>query len=221
MSASVDLKTPKRLSDMRFKHLSAYTNKTWVDRASTPDVHIVVQFVSDFFGIMPQVVKTFDWDDLKKIYSHCVSEFSKAQFRPPPKSITVNGKQYDLANLKKPPAGWVADADLSDFMADPVRLACICYIPAGTKYGAIDEHHNLLHPISERHKEFTEHFPLDVYLPLAGFFLRAFVTSAEKSMVKAKATMKAKRLKARLTNGARRLTQWLKSAASSGTKSRK
>jgi hypothetical protein len=207
MTPTIKLSAPKTLADMRFKHLSAYTNKGWVERSANPDVHVVVQFVADFFGIMPDLVKTIDWGDLQKVYAHCVTEFSKATFGHPEKSITVNGKEYELVNLKRPSAGWVADADLSDFIKDPVRLACICYVPKGTKYGDMDENHNLLHPIEQRHKEFEQHFPLDIYLPLAAFFLRSFATSLEKSMVKAKATRKAKKLKRRLINGVKRLTQ--------------
>lgn len=210
MSPTIQLKAPKTLADMRFKHLSAYSNQQWVERAANPDVHIVVQFVADFFGMMPDLVKTIDWNDLQKVYAHCVNEFSKASLGHPDKSITINGKDYDLVNLKKPSAGWVADCDLSDFIKDPVRLACICYVPKGTKYGQMDENHNLLHPIADRHKEFEQHFPLDKYIPLAGFFLRSFVTSLESCMVKARAKTRAKKLKARLSNGVKRLIQWLK-----------
>jgi len=134
-----------------------------------------------------------------------MSVFGSFSMKAPDKHITINGKDYDLVNLKTPTTGWVIDSSQSDFQKDPVRLACLCYVPSGTRYGEINEDGSLVHPISERHEDFKQHFPLDKFLRLQAFFLRQFATSIERSMVKAKARTKAKRKKARLINGWNRL----------------
>jgi len=201
MNPTIKLTAPKTLADMRFKHLPAYMDKQWLEKGAQNDVETVVRFVSIFFGIMPQVIKTIDWKDLQKVYGHLMSVFGSFSMKAPDKQITINGKVYDLVNLKKPTTGWVIDANLSDFQKDPVRLACLCYVPEGTTYGQIDEGGSLIHPIEERHEDFKQHFPLDKFLQLQAFFLRQFATSIDKSMAKAKTRRKGRRLKARVISG--------------------
>ena len=218
--ASTQLKAPKTIDDLRYKHLSAFLTESFKEKGGAPDVHTVVEFVSEFFGIMPAMVQRMEYSDLQKVYRHCVGLWSGFGLQRPPKEIEVNGKQYELINLKRPTAGWVIDSDASDFDADPVRLACICYIPKGTKYGDIDENENLLHPISERYEEFKQHFPLITHCHLSAFFLRRWLKYAKRYTAIARARTKAKRLKRVPLIGWWRSILSLKSMAYNGTKSR-
>jgi len=217
-NGKITLSGPSQIGDLRFKHLDAYILQEFMERGHKPDVHCIVKFISKFYGIVEPLVYTLDYDDLKKEYGRCINLFKGFGLRKPKKEITVEGVTYQLVNMKRPSAGWVADCDLSDFENDPVRLACICYIPKGTNYGDVDEHLNLLHPIESRHEIFKEHFPLEEYLHLSGFFLSRFVKLQRRYMAVQKAKMRGRRLRKTLILGWKRLTQSAKNIIFLGTK---
>ena len=218
--ANAQLKAPKTIEDLRYKHLSAFTSESFQLKGHNPDVDTIVKFVAAFFGIVEPMVLRMEYKDLQKVYRHCVSLWSTFGLKALPKEIEVNGKCYDLVDLKRPPAGWVIDSDASDFEADPVRLACICYIPTGTKYGDIDENENLLHPIAQRYDDFKEHFPLVLHCHLSAFFLQRYLKYAKRYTAIERAKTKAKRLKPVRLIGWWRSIFSRKNTAYSGTKSR-
>ena len=216
--ANAQLKAPKTINGLRYKHLSAFTSESFQQKGHVPDVDTIVKFVASFFGVMEPLVLRMEYKELQRVYRHCVGLWAGFGLKALPKEIEVNGKHYDLVDLKRPPAGWVIDSDASDFDKDPVRLACICYIPKGTKYGDIDENENLIHPISERHEEFKQHFPLVLHCHLSAFFLQRYVKYAKRYMAKEQAKTKARRLKRVPLIGWLRSTFSRKNTAYSGTK---
>ena len=217
----IDLKAPATIDDLRFKHLAAYRSESFMEQGHAPTVATKVKFIASFFGIVEPLVYTFDYNDISKVYRHCLELFNGWQLSKPEKEIKVNGIEYELIDLKRPSAGFVADCSLSDFNADPVRLACICYIPKGTNYGDVDSHLNLKHPIEQRYEEFKEHFPLKVFLDLEGFFLLGCAKSLRIYTARTRAITRARRRALAVILGWKLLTSSLKSMITSGTKSRK
>jgi hypothetical protein len=152
-----------------------------------------------------------------KIFGKLNNELAKVHKQPLPKEIEVNGKQYELINLDRPNVSFIIDSDMSDFEKDPVRLACMCYVPKGSVYGEMDDAENVLHPIQSRWEDFNEHFDLLLYLRLHAFFLRRFKKWGDAYMVSQK--IMAKLRKALSMIGYYRLTSWLKKRTQRGAKS--
>jgi GR25 family glycosyltransferase involved in LPS biosynthesis len=152
-----------------------------------------------------------------KVFEQLNNELARNHKKPLPNEINISGKDYELVNLDRPNVSFIIDSDMSDFEKDPVRLACMCYIPKGTVYGEMDDAENVLHPIQYRHEAFSEEFPLFLYLRLHAFFLRKYHKSASVYMVSQKVTRKLN--KAASMIGFYRLTSWLKRLTQLGAKS--
>jgi hypothetical protein len=152
-----------------------------------------------------------------KVFDQLNNELAKVHKKALPNEIEVNGKTYELVNLERPNVSFVIDSDMSDFEKDPVRLACMCYIPKGTVYGEMNDAEDVLHPISSRWEDFNEHFDLLLYLRLHAFFLRRYQKSASVYMVSQKVTRNLN--KALSMIGYYRLTSWLRKRTQHGAKS--
>ena len=152
-----------------------------------------------------------------KIFDQLRNELAKDHKKPLPKEITIAGKDYELVNLDRPNVSFIIDSDMSDFEKDPVRMACMCYIPKGTVYGEMDDAENVIHPIQSRHEDFNEKFPLLLYLRLHAFFLLRYKKSVDVYMATRK--LKASLNKAALMIGYYRLTSWLKRLTQRGERS--
>jgi len=211
------LKAPRKREDLRIKHLAAYEHPLFIERGTRYDAEMIIAFVSEFAKLHPTAVAQLPFADLKKYYTHCVSLFNGFGLQAPAKEIEINGKHYELINLKSPPTGWVMDCDLSDFQKDPVRLACLCYVPKGTRYGEVDENDNLKHPASERHEDFTAHFPLEQFIYLQAFFLRRYAKYEARYMAIERLKRKARRFKQKITGLIRSILS-LKSLVTAGKK---
>jgi hypothetical protein len=152
-----------------------------------------------------------------KVFDQLSNELAKEHKKPLPKEIEVNGKQYELVNLDRPNVSFIIDSDMSDFEKDPVRMACMCYIPKGTVYGEMNDAEDVLHPISSRWDDFNDHFDLLLYLRLHAFFLLRYQKSASVYMATRK--LKASLNKALSMIGYYRLTSWLKRLIQRGERS--
>jgi len=142
-----------------------------------------------------------------KIFDQLNNELAKVHKKPLPNEIDVNSKQYELVNLDRPNVSFVIDSDMSDFEKDPVRLACMCYVPKGTVYGEMNDAEDVLHPISSRWEDFNEH----------AFFLRKYQRLASVYMVSQKAIRSLN--KALSMIGYYQLTSWLRRQTQHGAKS--
>lgn len=185
---TIDLKAPKSLKDLRFKHLPAYIDVNFLEKGNEPDDKTLISFCSKLLNHSEALIRTCKRSDLLDIYLHCINIFGGYKLLNPPKQIEIKGVIYELVDTSRPSVGFCMDVDQSDFEKDPVRLAAMCYIPKGTKYGALDENENLIHPIASRYKDFEEHFPLIHYFELNAFFLSKWKQSAKIYTVKKKTT---------------------------------
>lgn len=209
-----ELRIPKGSKSLTLKHIKA------VKIIAEWDGNITNRFMCELVASMTNkpltyIMRRCDLDDVEKAFFLCLKNiqelnknFAIDSKKPVPKYITVNSKDYELANLERPNMSFIVDSDQSDFIKDPVRLACMCYIPKGTVYGDMDESENLLHPISERYKDFEEHFPLELFMNLNGFFLRKYEISAKRYIIQVRLRKQIR--KALLMIGYYRLTMWLK-----------
>lgn len=169
----MEIKLPKDKHGLRIKHLPAFQDKRLGDEAQT--VSLKIDTLHKFTGISKPRLWSIPEHQLSILFNHLIWIFVEMDVKSdPPKEIEIEGQFFELVDFEKAPAGWHADNEESNYKLDPVRLACICYIPKGTHYGEIDQHENLLYPISSRHGLFSEHFPLEAYMQLTAFFLRRF-----------------------------------------------
>ena len=140
-----------------------------VDNISLNDKVI---FLANITLVSVPKLLSIDYRDIEKMFSHCMSLFDNYKVNGSPKEfITVNNIDYQLVDQRKVGIGYHIDVEKSDFVNDPVRLACINYIPKGTIYGCMDENENMLYPISSRYEDFKEHFKMTDFVELQGFFL--------------------------------------------------
>lgn len=169
----MELKVPKTKADLRIKHLPVLSDQ----RLNEPEASIELQVdvIKAFTGVSAPQLHTLLVPDLNKVFSHLMSIIASIDVKADvPDEITLSGQTFIRIDPWKAPSGWHADYAKSDFVADPVRLACMCYIPKGSFYGELDQHDNLVHPISSRHQLFTDEFPLETYIALTAFFLTKF-----------------------------------------------
>jgi hypothetical protein len=202
------------LNGLRIKHVTALHELHKFDEKQ-PFKHYC-KVVSILSGRSMQYLYTrCDARDIISAYNTAIGIFSKlndalakTHKQPLPQEIEVNGKQYELVNLDRPNVSFIIDSDMSDFEKDPVRLACMCYVPKGSVYGEMDDAENVIHPIQSRWEDFNEHFDLLLYLRLHAFFLRRFKKWGDAYMATQK--IMAKLRKAASMIGYYRLTSWLK-----------
>lgn len=169
-NTELEIKLPKTINDLRIRHLKAFSDEHFkVENISLNDK---VVFLANITLVSVPKLLTVDYRDIEKMFSHCMSLFDNYKVNGSPKEfITVNNIDYQLVDQRKVGIGYHIDVENSDFVNDPVRLACINYIPKGTIYGCMDENENLIHPISSRYEDFKEHFKMIDFVELQGFFL--------------------------------------------------
>jgi hypothetical protein len=211
------------LQGLRIKHVKALHELHDYDK-DQPFRHYC-KVVSILSGRSMQYLLTrCDGADIAKVYNTAIKifdqlhkELAKAHKKPLPNEIEINGKTYELVNLDRPNVSFIIDSDMSDFEKDPVRLACMCYIPKGTVYGEMNDAEDVINPISSRWDDFNEHFDLLLYLRLHAFFLRRYQRSASVYTVSQKVIRSLN--KAASMIGYYRLTSWLKKRTQRGAKS--
>ena len=105
-----------------------------------------------------------------------------------PESITLKGQRFCLVDPGKVGIGWHIDwnssAKQKTIEKDPVRLACLFYLPEGYNYSDVDANGNITHPIASRYELFKEEFPLDLFIRCTNFFLKRSLTLTKRSMVR-------------------------------------
>jgi hypothetical protein len=173
----MEIKAPKSIKDLRIKHLPALLDERYQnDLTKLPldeQLDIMLDFVSKLCLVDKTKLMTVDYKDLIKVYNHCADLFNNVDFRAePPKEIIINKKYYSLVDVDRVSTGWHADFGKSDVDKDPVRVACLMYVPKGANYSELDETGNLKDRIADRYEDFKEHFELITFMQGSGFFLR-------------------------------------------------
>ena len=190
----IEVKLPKTINDFRIHHLKAFTDESFnVDDLT---LNAKVKFLANVSLVSVPKLMRVDAVEINKMFNHCIALFSGYKLTGKPKDfLTVNGIEYERIDIRKVGIGFHIDVEGSDFKNDPVRLACINYIPKGTNYGDLDINDNMLHPIANRYEDFKLHFKMVDFLELNGFFLLKFVNLIDSYTESQKIKKTLKKLK--------------------------
>lgn len=191
----MEIKLPKDKAGLRIKHLPVLYDERL--SAEVPTMSLKIDVLHKFTGLPKPTIHQINGEDVSKMFTHLLTIIaSMDRDSLPPKEIVIDGQAFTLVDFEKVGSGFHADVESSDFEIDPVRLACICYIPKGTFYGEIDAQKNLLYPIADRWQLFHDHFPLETFLQLNAFFLRKFNRSMNAFIKRARKRIRKERRKA-------------------------
>lgn len=214
-------KLPESIKDYRIKHLVVLDDERLAE--PYPSLDLKIDVISKVSGVMKALIYQVHIPDIDQMFSKIIGDLSQIKTDGKPlDEIVIDGTTYILINPEKAPAGWHADCAKSDFIKDPVRLACICYIPKGTFYGQLDQHSNVIHPIRERYELFENEFPLEAFIKLHAFFLQKFERLMKISTAKLRTEQRNQKIR-KLIDGFGRssLIRFLSTIKLRGTKQRK
>lgn len=177
----IEVKIPRNAGELRIKHFSAMALAP-VGEFTHADEGLY--FLAEFLGLRYNQVLDFLVDDIKKMIAHVLSAYSHMKVDgDPPKEIELGGKKFYLCDPAKVGIGWHIDFKNCNIKKDPVRMACLFYLPEGYNYSDIDVNNNITHPIDSRYQLFADEFPLETFIKAAGFFLKRSVNSILKEML--------------------------------------
>lgn len=186
------IKIPKSAIELRIKHEKALQ---YADGEILTTLSGKIDFISKVSGARISDLKILNPKQINHIWSNCVLTFQGlGGLSEPPKSIILDGKEYEIVDPEKAPIGW--HIDFGEAITRKMNetnapfLASLFFIPKGTTYGETDANDNLLHPIKDRIKIMEEHLPLRTYLEAKAFFLRKCQKSMQESILKRKVTAK-------------------------------
>jgi hypothetical protein len=153
-----------------------------LDMNETPTFNNKVRHVSYYSGMGIDELAECKPRDINKAFDHlmsCISQYSPKQ---PPKEITIKNTTYVFIDIDKQNANWLIDFEVSqeDFDTKPERMAALCYIEKGKKYGEVK--------LTEREAILKEDCPAFVYLDLCAFFLNKSIhyMNAQALLLRAK-----------------------------------
>jgi len=142
-----------------------FVNEVKEDWSITNKIELVKRFTK---RDVSQVVVT----DINKLFNIIIEVLNSYKPKEVPIDVTHNGKDYELhQDFFKLPAGWFIDSTNADFEKVPELLPAFAYIEKGMKYAETDESENILNPLKDRAKVFSESMTISEYLDLTGFFL--------------------------------------------------
>lgn len=196
----MELRLPKTIHDLRVKHVKILRNDDYLalmDK-STNDaeyINLCISYVADFAGVDKMLLRQQPLEHVLKAYAHCAGLFAKIPKFDPKKELIINGKAYEMVNPRTVATGWHIDwgrgmekddngKNILD--KDPVRVACLLYVPKGSNYSELDSTGNLKDKIADRYKDFDEHFPLIEFINVTGFFLLKYQRLIEKRLTQIK-----------------------------------
>lgn len=179
------IKIPKSAKDLRIRHFKAqqelgtiYDDELGLEALELSErVRIVALFIERSVNF----VWSIDNDEFNKMWNHIINLFSTINVpNKPPKEIVVNGREWCLIDPNKCANAWHQDWNLFDIEKDAVKLACLFYHPKGHFYGEIDEHDNLIHPVSWKREQIEKEMELGIFISSARFFLLNYLNSTEQ-----------------------------------------
>lgn len=202
---SMELRLPKTIHDLRIKHVKAMRNDDYlelIDKSTSDEdyIKLCISFLSEFTGVDRVNLYSYPLHQVMKAYNHCAGLFAKIPKLEPKKELTINGKVYQMVNPRTVALGWHVDwsrgMQENILENDPVRVACLMYIPKGSNYSEVDQTGNLKDRIADRYKDFEEHFPLIEFVNVTGFFLLKYQRLIEKRQIQIRTQERVKRLMA-------------------------
>lgn len=163
----MEIKINKNINKMGLSYINCYhfVNEVKEDWSITNKIELVKRFTK---RDVSQVVVT----DINKLFNIIIEVLNSYKPKEVPIDVTHNGKDYELhQDFFKLPAGWFIDSTNADFEKVPELLPAFAYIEKGMKYAETDESENILNPLKDRAKVFSESMTISEYLDLTGFFL--------------------------------------------------
>ena len=163
----MEIKINKNINKMGLSYINCYhfVNEVKEDWSITNKIELVKRFTK---RDVSQVVVT----DINKLFNIIIEVLNSYKPKEVPIDVTHNGKDYELRqDFFKLPAGWFIDSTNADFEKVPELLPAFAYIEKGMKYAETDESENILNPLKDRAKVFSESMTISEYLDLTGFFL--------------------------------------------------
>ena len=189
-----DIKLPRSINDFRINHIKAFADDSF--KTGNITLNTKVLFLANITLVSVSKLMTIDVNDINIMFDHCINLFAEYKMSgKPSKEIDVNGELFTFVDPNKAPIGFHIDCQHSDFVKDPVLLACSCYIPKGTTYGQIDINENIIYPRSSRYDLFKEHFKMTDFIELNGFFLKKLVVLIDNYTESQKIIKKLKRIR--------------------------
>lgn len=175
----VEARIPKHAKDLRIRHFSSLHVLPLEEGFKTDKERIL--FLSEFTGLGYNKTLQFPQMDVIKMSDAARNAIARMKVTGDPDAEIVLGKQtFCLVDPEKVGIGWHIDFANSPIAKDPVRLACLFYLPEGYNYSDVDENNNIIYPISSRYDLFAEEFPLELFIHAADFFLRKLHDSTKK-----------------------------------------
>lgn len=202
MKAAIEVKLPAGPQDLRIRHFGSmghvpHEGLKTLGRRLGEILRISrnqqVVFLSEFLGLKYNQTLDFTVKDIDKMNSLAIRALSRMDLtKKLPESIVLRKQKYVLVDPDKVGIGWHIDFGACDIKKDPVRLACLFYLPEGFNYSDTDQNGNITHPISSRYDIFAEDFPLELFCIASAFFLKKSLVSIRRSTVLEIATSKSK-----------------------------
>ena len=186
----IEVKLPNGAKELRIKHFKSMAHVPEEGFNSTLDSLV---FLAEFLGLRYNQVLDFKEKDVAKMVFLAVKALARMDLKAKlPAQITLGGRKFDLVNPDTIGIGWHIDFQGSDIAKDPVRLACLFYVPEGFNYSDVDQNGNITHNIASRYDLFEQEFPLELFIRSSNFFLKRSLTSIKRSTVIGIAQSKAK-----------------------------
>lgn len=181
MKKQIEIKIPSNPKDLRIKH---FHSMSMAPANGFDNTEQGLYFLASFTGLRYNQLLDFKATDITRMTAIALTVLSKLDLVSKlPEEITLAGTSYYLVQPDKVGIGWHIDFKNCSIKKDPVRLACMFYLQKDFNYSDADENGNITFPIDSRYKVFEEHFPLDLFIRSAGFFLRKSLSSIRKSIV--------------------------------------
>jgi hypothetical protein len=194
---TIEVKIPTSAKGLRIRH---FNSMSMLPEEGFDNAQDGLVFLSDFLGLRYNQVLDFTKKDVEKMLEACIKAFTGLDLiSEVPKELILDGQKFYLVDPDKVGIGWHIDFSKQDIVKAPVRLACLFYLPEGFNYSDVDVNGNITQPIDSRVALFEEHFPLELFIRAAGFFLKKLLESEMRSTVlslaKNKQTRSLKHLK--------------------------
>lgn len=199
---TIEVKTS--LSEYRIEHFNSFVDLKRIKNVKFPTPQEKLKVCSDFTGVDLMELRQFNIVSINNLFNSIAEGLGTYENRAVPTEVKFGETVYSFIcqDWSEVPIGWVADVSASDFKEHPEKLAAMCYIEKGMRYGQTSSGSKVIqNPNSDRMEIFKQQFPLDRYIDLSAFFLRVLIELTNSSTVPGvKSKRKLKKLKVALNH---------------------
>lgn len=174
----MEIKIPASFDDWNVRQVSKVIDHLTVEH--DPEKHILIQICELISCVTGQKVEQLlrcEVKALKQAYK-LIHDQLPSKFSKPPKYVTIENQKYffnqDIGSLDWSAMRFMdADNNSIDVSTKPERLAAICYIEDGKKYGYPPEEGGCM-DLDKRAQIMLKHFKGSDFFNLQAFFLRKY-----------------------------------------------